>query len=298
MGFAIIFVLFLRFNPAEILEVILSVRISYLFAALFIYAVTLFLLSMRWRLILKKMGYQIPITVAYMGFTAGILLSDITPARIGELSRPFTIRDRVPVTVGLGSVFLDRYCDFIAIFALGFGGLLLLSIDQSTGLLLFMLFILSFPIGILSVFWFRRNTVLNLVHRSKILRLISFADSFALALDSVRQPRRTMGIAVTITLFVWILQSMRIILIAAAAGYYLPIQEMVFVQPLISALSLVPVSISGLGFVEGGYVTIFAHYGIPVATGLAIALLDRVLTVSFHFIVGIRYALRTIGNHS
>lgn len=295
IGVGIILFLSLRFNPGDIFDAIADVQIPLLIVAVLIYAITLLLLSLRWRFILRKMGHSLPVMVAYQAFVAGILISDLTPARIGELSRPLTIRERVPIPAGLGSVFLDRYCDFVAIFILGCGGILLLSAAHSPTLLLIMVFILSIPIILLSAFWFQRTWVLNLVQRIKISRITEFAQHLSVAMDSLEKPGRTMATAILFTLGVWIFQSARVVIITIAAGYFIPIQELILVQPLISALALIPISLSGLGFVEGGYVTLFTQYGIPVAAGLAIALLDRVLTVMFHLLFGIRYALRTIG---
>ncbi len=293
-GIILLLWLSIIFNPKEILNAITGVQISFLIVAFFIYAFTLFLLSMRWRFILKKMGYSIPMLVAYQGFVAGILISDFTPARIGELSRPLTIKNQVPISIGLGSVFLDRYCDFIAIFILGSAGILLLSASLSPLLLLITIIILSTPIILFSIFLFKRAKILVFVDMIKIPYASKFAHKLSDAMDNLIQPTRTIGVAIPFTIGVWVLQSARVVCIAKATGYILPIQDLFLIQPLISALTLVPLSLSGLGFVEGGYVSIFAHYGIPVATGLAIALLDRIITVGFHSILGIRYAIQTL----
>lgn len=295
IGVGIILFLSFRFNLADIFAAFADVQVPLLVLAVVIYAITLLLLSLRWRFILKRMGHSLPVLVTYQAFVAGILISDLTPARIGELSRPLTIRERLPIPAGLGSVFLDRYCDFVAIFILGCGGILLLSAAHSPTLLLIMVFILSIPIILLSAFWFQRVWVLNLVQKIRISRITDFAQHLSIAMDSLDKPGKTMGTAIIFTLGIWILQSSRIVIIATAVGYFIPIQELILIQPLISALALIPISLSGLGFVEGGYVTLFTLYGIPVAVGLAIALLDRVLTVMFHLVIGIRYALRTIG---
>ncbi|HWQ64775.1 MAG TPA: lysylphosphatidylglycerol synthase transmembrane domain-containing protein [Methanospirillum sp.] len=295
IGIIIIGWLLFRFNPKDIIDALAGVQISLLIVAVLVYAITLLLLSLRWRFILRQMSYHVPVLVTYQGFVAGILMSDMTPARVGEISRPLTIRDRVPTHAGLGSVFLDRYCDFVAIFILGCGGLLLLSAAHSPGLLLMVTAFLSIPIILLTAFWVKRSAVLNLVHIFRMPRLSSFATDLGEAMDALSHPALTMGSSILFTLFIWTLQSLRLVLIALAAGFVIPIQELIFIQPLISALALIPFSISGLGFVEGGYVAVFAQYGVPAAAGLAIALLDRVLTVGFHLVVGFRYALRTVG---
>lgn len=295
IGIAIIVFLSIRFSLADIFEAIKDVQISLLFFAVILYGFTLFLLSLRWRFILKKMGHSLPPLVTYQAFSAGILISDFTPARIGELSRPLTIRDRVPIPAGIGSVFLDRYCDFVAIFILGCGGILLIFAALSQILLLIMAFVLLIPIILLSLLWVRRSWVFGAVHRFRFARLSDFTNHLGVAMDSLENPKRTMTAAILFTLIIWIFQSLRIVIIAAAAGFSLPIQELILIQPLISALALLPISISGLGFVEGGYVTLFTQYGIPAASGLGIALIDRVLTVGCHLVLGFRYALRTIG---
>jgi uncharacterized membrane protein YbhN (UPF0104 family) len=64
------------------------------------------------------------------------------------------------------------------------------------------------------------------------------------------------------------------------------------ILPLISALSLIPVTIAGLGLVEGGLMAVIATYGVPVSAALSIAILDRGLTMLFHFAVGGRIAIR------
>ncbi|HWQ65991.1 MAG TPA: lysylphosphatidylglycerol synthase transmembrane domain-containing protein [Methanospirillum sp.] len=296
IGLSIVIWLVMRFNPAELIATLSAMDLLLICAALVVYALTLLVLALRWRFVLSRMGYQVPVWCAYQGFAAGILISDLTPARLGELSRPLTIRDRVPVPAGLGSVFLDRYCDFIALFILGTGGLLLLSAFRSPEIMIVMALLLTIPITILTAFWVRREWALFLIRKVGIRQISDFSHTLCDALDSLKTPGQTMGIALSLTLSAWFLQSLRLVLIVAAAGYIVPIQELVLIQPLISSLALLPISLSGLGIVEGGYVSLFTWYGIPAAAGLAIALLDRALTVGFHLIVGIRYALRTVGS--
>ena len=60
---------------------------------------------------------------------------------------------------------------------------------------------------------------------------------------------------------------------------------------MISALALLPVSPGGLGLVEGGMAAILAVFGIPLSTGIAIALIDRAMTVFFHSLIGLRVIL-------
>jgi uncharacterized membrane protein YbhN (UPF0104 family) len=77
-------------------------------------------------------------------------------------------------------------------------------------------------------------------------------------------------------------------------GYDGPLYILFFLQPLVSALALIPITISGLGLVEGGIAALLFQFDVPLAAGLSIALLDRVLTTAFHLLVGGRYATRVL----
>ena len=88
VGLIIIGALLYRFDPDEIIQNIRSASPRYLAAGVLVYALTFLVLTMRWRMILSKMGERLPIVAAYQAFAGGVLLSDFTPGRIGDLSRP------------------------------------------------------------------------------------------------------------------------------------------------------------------------------------------------------------------
>jgi hypothetical protein len=50
---------------------------------------------MRWRRILHALGEDLPISDAYQAFACGMMLSDLTPGRIADLSRPLLVRNRL-----------------------------------------------------------------------------------------------------------------------------------------------------------------------------------------------------------
>jgi uncharacterized protein (TIRG00374 family) len=92
--------------------------------------------------------------------------------------------------------------------------------------------------------------------------------------------------SVLITILAWITHALRIMIIARSIGFDLPLPVLVLALPLVSALSLVPVTISGLGLVEGGLAALLAVIGLPAVAGISIALMDRAITVIFHILIG------------
>jgi len=290
----IISVLLYSVNPASVVAVLVTMNHMLLLVALLLYACTFLILSYRWRYILSKMGYKIPLLTAYQAFAAGVLISDITPARLGELSRPFALKGIVPIHTGLVSVLADRYMDIVVIFILGTTGLVFISSVYDMTLipvLLVLIFLLATPV---LFFWMDRERAIRIAGWTGSVRLIDFLRSLDEVISQVTQVRKLFLIGISFTFFSWIFQAARIMTLCYATGYYVPISDLILLQPLVSALSLIPVSVAGLGLVEGGYAAMLTLFGVPLATGMAIALMDRVLTVSFHIIIGSRFVARMI----
>jgi glycosyltransferase 2 family protein len=293
VGLLLIAILLYRFDAQEILSTIRSARPVYLAAAIAVYSITLLILSARWRWIISDLGGHLSIATAYQAFVSGVFLSDLTLMRIGDLSRPFLVRDQLDLNIGIASVAVDRFMDVITISLLGFLGLVLVSMRLGWYIIL-ALSILLVIILLGAMFWMKRPFFLMLIERIGYARLTEMANALNKALNNLKDPHRLMARSIFLTLVAWIGHAMRIVLIAKSFGYDPPLNVLFLLQPLVSALSLIPITISGLGLVEGGLTTILAGLGIPAAVGLSIALVDRAITVAFHMIVGWRYTTRML----
>lgn len=294
IGILIIAALLVLFDPAAILSVIASARPEYLVLALLVYAFTYLILTLRWRSILSAMGESLPIGRAYRAFVAGVLLSDLTPGRIGDFSRPFLVRDEIDLNKGIASFAVDRYADLLTIAILGFAGLVLLSVPGGKGYLipaacLLLLILLPF-----TLFWLKRPLVIRAAERLGSARITGFVQTLDEAAGQVPHLPSLTARAILLTTAAWVTHAARIVLIAGAVGYSVPLPPLTLLQPLVSALSLVPVSLSGLGLVEGGLAAVLAGLGVPATVGVSIALLDRGITVAFHLLVGGKYATKLV----
>ena len=286
IGISIVAFLVLTFDPGQIAGTLKGANPCFLLAAVALYCCTLAILTGRWQYILKKMNIRLGFREAYTAFTAGILLSDITPARIGDFSRPLLIRQTADIPTGTASVVLDRYADLITILLLGTTGLFVLSAAYRSVLLLLipcLLILLILPLILVII---RPALALKITGYIRIERLRTFVNGVIDVISRMNHPGSLMAKTISLTAFVWLLHALRIALIALSVGYTVSLAELVLLQPLVSALSLIPVSIAGLGLVEGGLAAVLAQMGIPLSAGLSVALLDRMLTVAVHLIIG------------
>ncbi|RQW80987.1 MAG: UPF0104 family protein [Methanothrix sp.] len=290
-GLLLIAALLYRFNPAAALSTVLSASPALLLLAPAVYSITFLILSLRWRRVLHALGEDLPLSDAYQAFAGGMILSDLTPGRIGDLSRSLLVRDQLTLYKGLASVVIDRYADLLTTFALGLWGMVFLA-QRGPYILLASSAILMIAASA-SFLWLRRSSVLEVL-RSRSSRFTGIANALDDAISDVRGIKGLMAGSVLMTIVAWITHALRIAIIARSVGYEIPLPMLIFGLPLVSALSLIPVTFSGLGLVEGGLAVLLAGVGVPAAAGVSIALMDRAITVAFHILVGSRAATRAL----
>ncbi|MGD9912265.1 lysylphosphatidylglycerol synthase transmembrane domain-containing protein [Methanothrix sp.] len=290
LAFGLLLIAFLlhRLGPASVVHTILSARPAYVLVAISVYAVTFLILSTRWRMILHDMGGNVSLISAYQAFAGGMILSDITPARIGELSRPLLVRDKVELNRGLVSVLIDRISDILTILILGACGLILFLTGREDVIVILMMMLMAL---ISAAIWRGRRAISDKLSGSD--RLAPIARSFD-DLSAIKDIRLVMIRSVLLTVIAWVTHALRVYILASSIDQTPSLQMLFFLLPLVSALSLIPVSISGLGLVEGGLAALLASQGVPASTGLSIAFLDRIVTVAFHIIAGGRAASRVL----
>jgi len=78
-------------------------------------------------------------------------------------------------------------------------------------------------------------------------------------------------------------------IIALSLGVEIPLRYFLLFIPLISFLLVLPISLSGLGVREGGYVYLFAQAGVSAPLALAMSLLFYALNVATGLIGGALY---------
>ena len=84
---------------------------------------TFLLRAARWQLILSPVEERIPIGPLWRAVAVGGMVTNVIPARLGEVARAFALtreRPTVPFTASLASIAVDRVFDAIVIFLLTF----------------------------------------------------------------------------------------------------------------------------------------------------------------------------------
>lgn len=294
IGIILIILLFIFVSPSAIIQSLHSINPVFFVFAIFVYAFTFLLLTIRWQMIIAHMGGTIPLSEAYQAFAGGVLYSDFTPGRIGDLTRAVLVQERIDLHQGTVSVFIDRYIDIIVLSCLGIAAVVIYSSRFASILpLLALTCLLVLLLGV-CILVLQSSRIFWLLKKIPVLKISDLAAHLQNALLELKDGKKVIAGGIVLTVIAWVTHALRIILLTLSLGYFLPLPDLFFILPLISALSLIPVTIAGLGLVEGGLMTVIAGYGIPLSVALSIAILDRGLTMFFHFVVGGRIAVKKI----
>jgi glycosyltransferase 2 family protein len=124
-----------------------------------------------------------------------------------------------------------------------------------------------------------RCTTLWLLSHPRLTRLHSGAQKVYRSLDQYRARPVLLAGSFAIAVIFQLMRCAQTAIGAAAFGVHLPFLLYVVIMPVIILITLLPISIAGLGVRELGFVYLFGQVGMPAEIALPLSLLTRVLTV-------------------
>ena len=278
-------------EPARLAAILMKADWRWVLAGALAYSLTM--LSMSWRLsfILRYLGGRVSLMRSWLANSAGLLASDLTPARSGYFVVPFLFErhDGVPLEKGMAAVISPQIADFFLKAVVAAAGIfLILALQPSlenNALLLFggAAAMMGFAIA-LAMLLFVPQT-LGLV---KPFLSIPLAQKFH---DFVRLMQAQRGKVVPIFHIILALSILNLLFkgiewycLGQALGVQFsasadPLVLFMMLQALISALQFVPIpTVAGLGLAEGGAAASMMMLGVPAELSVAFLLLTRAVT--------------------
>lgn len=258
--------------------------------ALLAYLAMNLIFAYRMKLVLEGLGRNVSFAGALAAQYGGMLASDFTPARSGYLVVPAILRARgIPVEAGLSTILGCQTVEFVVKMAGGTAAVLYLLSKVSLSRELLALSALGLALMLLGglaialAMWSRR--VLRLLRGlgGKPLigglasALAGRASSFQAEAEKVKP---ALPAITALTLASWLVKGLEWYFIGSALSVEgLGFLAFFLLHPLVTALSFVPLTPSGLGFQEGAAVGLLRLLGAPIEAALAFALLARLLLV-------------------
>lgn len=263
-------------------------------AAIVLQTLILVLVAGSWQLLFQ---IQSPLTFtrALSGTLMVLFAGSFAPGRVsGRLSAPFLFRGlsrEHDLPFNSAVVFVHTAC-YLTVYGMAGGvGVLLLRENPSVG------FLLMIPVGVylvagLGLFALgiaaggrRTGTPPFLIGPMK--RWWETARTGASSLQQILQHRSRIGtVMVLLFLCVSFLSGLRMACFLAGAGMHVPLLTIVFLLPAMYAVTILPVSLGGVGLAEGSVVGVLTLLGGDPSVILPVVLLDRLLAVYLPSLAG------------
>ncbi|MEK6744942.1 MAG: lysylphosphatidylglycerol synthase transmembrane domain-containing protein [Nitrospirota bacterium] len=246
----------------NILSHLRSMDLRFFFLSALIYILTVALASLRWGILLKQVHSR---NKLFSLCLIGGFFNHFLPGAVGgdAMKAYYLYKETGHGGSSLGSVFLDRYVGYCALLSIGLiAGIAGYSDLKTLGLhwLTPALFVL-FLSGSLVFFGLRIGR-----------RFTAVADFYDYFHDTLRD-RRALGKAFLLSLTIQLLNILEIYLISLGLGQHPSYTALFVFAPLIFTVTLIPISISGLGLREGAFVVLFGLTGISAEASTAISFL-------------------------
>jgi glycosyltransferase 2 family protein len=292
LGLLLLVYLLSRVSLAELLAIWAGLSRMHLSIAILLAVGMMLVKVQRWRLLLKGQSIPYSFKDAVMAYFIAYYFGIVTPGRAGEFLKVVYLRKTTQASYGAGmvSVLLDRLLDIAVLISLAALGVVLVPqfamFDSLwvwiTGLALAAgVFFIFLKTGVLQRLW--RWMVQSGVRAVGLEAGGGQVEDFLSGLNLLLKPKVMLPAAVfTLASWAFLLLSCYFILLALSLD--IPFWFMAFAMAIAGLLSLLPVSIAGIGVRDTALVGIFGLIGVAAPSSLAYSLLYFAV---FGFVLGV-----------
>ncbi|MFH1312161.1 MAG: lysylphosphatidylglycerol synthase transmembrane domain-containing protein [Candidatus Eisenbacteria bacterium] len=297
----LIIYLVVRLDLDQILEHLSTVRASPLVLAAVMIFGMIFANSVRWKVVLRARGMDIPLARLVYYCLMGIFFSSFLPTSIGgDFARAIAVSgDTGRPADALASVIVERLMGFFVLLPVG-----LISIPFVAGQLTEWSLVLT--VGFITVATFagvyvmlqrpvaRRlarllDPLLGLLERFKARERLEKAYEAVVTYRDCR-PAIYQGVAVSVlSRLSWICGCY---FVGRAFSIELSFTSLLLIVPVVEFARLIPISISGIGVREAAFVAMLRQFGVEDSMGFAFSVVVYAIFFGFALIGGVLYGTR------
>lgn len=275
---AALYMLSRKIDITEIQRVYRNINMLYIIASMCLYIVAQMLSTLRWsKLVSTEHGYVELLKIYY----TGCFFNNFLPSTIGgdAVKAYYLYRRGGGLHSSMASVFMDRYIGLAALVMIG-------AVSFVSGMNL---------IKQTFIVWFYPITIIGFIVASIILFRTKWAMFFKqtrMFYESISQYRGMKDVVAdcfAISIAVQVLTVLSVYLISRSIQSGVGMLECGIFIPLINIITLVPVSVSGVGIREGAFVYLFGLTGLKTEESITISLVWFITVAAVNMVGGLFY---------
>lgn len=286
LGIIIILLLFSLTSVDKVIPILYKLNWWWLLPILAIYSLDWIIRGERWRVLLAQNNVEIALQESVMLTILGNFANLVIPAKLGDLARIYGAKKRhdIRFSIGLTTVILDRFLDFVAVLALTLVSLIFLAKAgmpawSNSFIYVGIMVVLIFIVFILLL---RRNMLLVGPLKRFERHCTTIQNSF---LDSTKHEKTFIRLT-TYSMVIWFIEALVTYFLLLAVSSPAPLPVAVFAIMIANLTKTLPITPSGLGVYEGAMAAVFVANGLPYEIGLTISLIDHGIKNLYTLIIG------------
>jgi len=289
ISIGLLIILFKRIdtNLKETLFYIRTADPLYFFAAALLFIFVIYLGLARWNIFLKSVKKDLPYSRIFVSFCGGLFFNVFLPSSIGgDIVRTTDLSLHTKDSSSIfATVFLDRIVGFVGLVLVAFLGFILgyfYGLRYSPQLFLFMLIFTALLISILASVFSKK--FFNLLSKLMIFGFLKrYFTKFHERCYSFRFQKVTLIKTILLSFLLQVCFSTVYFLVGLSLGIKIDIIHYLIFVPIISSVTVLPISIGGLGLRDNTAVVLFSTLGVAADKVVAMTLIN----FAFLFFVGI-----------
>ena len=289
LGLVILGIILWRTDMEALGQTLAGCRILLVAAAFGMCLLAVVAKGLRWRQLLIAQGHSYPVHRAVMIYFSGLYIGLVTPGKLGELARMLYVKRDFNTSAGraLSALVLDRVFDLYALLVVGLFACFRFDIiaGLSPVFLIFIAIVAVLPLVLLNPKLGRWFTVKVLGKTATKLSQLSTdgANGFIGGTEELLSLRSlTAGVVLTVVAYVFVFWSGY--LLTRSLSIDIGFLDAALVLGLANLLSLIPITVAGVGTRDAVFVFVFGVLGIVQAQALAFSAL---VLANFYLGVGI-----------
>jgi glycosyltransferase 2 family protein len=274
-----------QFRWSEFADALARTSVPTALAVLTLFWFQAVMAALRWRWILRQLGYPLTTGASVEAWLVGQCASQILPAVVGgDAARIIRLRRyHIPTTAALVSVVIDRFAGFVALVVLSAFTVPLLTAYKNKLIPDEIFWVVGLSCLLVGILLLSLRWTANASAFRRIPRLAQVQA----ALQAVRPTKETLLVFALVGLGT----NMTVIISAFLLGRELtPLMDLYScfaILPLVSLLTFVPISIAGWGVREALMMSAFALIDVPATDALAVSIKLGLANLALGLIGGI-----------
>jgi uncharacterized membrane protein YbhN (UPF0104 family) len=285
VSIALLALLLCRLDLDQLLDDVRRLSPAFVLFAWAYYAGCQLLSAYRWQLLLKAQDIHVPLGRLFSFYMAGMFLNNFMPGAVGgDVAKVYQLyRHTGQGRHALVSVFLERFTGLVGLALISVVTLLLWTrglhspwiVGAVGGTALFLG-------GVVVLIWWPplSGLIIRLLGSLFPQKLAVRLQGIWAALADYRNHRGTLVTTVALSVFLQGVMALFYALVAQAMGIDIKAHFFLLFLPVVAVVTLLPISIGGLGLREAVMVFLFGQVGVSAADVLAVSLTAHLLNTA------------------